>query len=89
MVDTISVLSCRFEARPVPAVKWLLNDVEMKDSRYNINTTIVGIFQSSYHVVSILTINVTQPEDMGKIQCVGLLPNGNVNSSTDHIVYCK
>ena len=89
MVDTVSVLSCRFEARPAPTVKWLLNDVEMKNSRYSINSTIVGIFQSSFRVVSILTINVTQPQDMGKIQCVGLLPNGNVNSSTDHIVYCK
>ena len=89
MVDTVSVLSCKFEARPAPTVKWLLNNVEMRNSRYNINTTTVGIFMSSYRVVSILTINVTQPEDMGKIQCVGLLPNGNVNASTEHIIYCK
>lgn len=87
LINTQASWSCQFDARPEPTIKWYLDDVEVSNSRYSINTTVLGIFDNRTRVLTTLMINSTQPEDTGRIKCAAILPNGNITSSVDNIVY--
>eukprot|EP00795_Rhopilema_esculentum_P016841 gene16841-8312_t len=87
MVDTKSMLSCQFDARPAPTIKWLLDGKEVNGSRYVINTTTIGVFNDTTRIFTTLLINLTKPVDNGVIQCMAILPNDNTTSSVNHVVY--
>ncbi len=80
---------CVFDARPSPTIKWYLNNIEMNNIRYNINTTTIGYIGDTILVRSILVINSSMPEDTGVISCIAILPNANISSANNHVVLCK
>ena len=88
-INTKASWSCQFDARPIPTVKWYFNGQEINNPRYSINTTSLGVFSNATRVLSTLTINSTEPEDTGNIKCTAILPNSNISTSTNNIVYCK
>ncbi len=84
-----SRLQCQFDARPIPSIKWFMNNAELNNSRYTVNTTTIGYFNYTYRVLSVLNISNAKPEDTANFACVALLPNMNMTTSTKHIVLCE
>ena len=93
--DASKSFECHVSARPVPAISWFLDDVELvhDGSKYNITMTTTPDLQcSSTKVRSTLTIFIIDLNDMGNITCMASHTVGTVetlNQTIEFITECK
>lgn len=83
-------IGCTFNAKPVPAINWYMNDsLIINGSRIIIHTSVTTGGHDLATIHSTVNINDVVILDTGSIRCQAVLHIGNASSLTSLIMHCK